>query len=93
MDVANGLVGAGFGLVTAIGGVLKNRQKEKYSFSAQKTLNTIIISGIAGFAIGSSGMPLTEVSLTSATAGFAAVGVTEWINSFCKAALRWYKKN
>lgn len=89
----NGLVGAGFGLATAITGILKNKNTTEYQgIDKEKMITTIIISGIAGFVVGNSGMSLTDGSIASAIAGLAAVGLTEYISNLGKAFLRYVKK-
>jgi len=87
----NALVGAGFGLFTAIGGILKNKA-DPYTWSGidwGKFAPTIVITAVAGAIIGYQGMPLTETSIASVVAGLSTVGLRELINNYVKALIRW----
>jgi len=89
--ITGALIGAGFGLGTAITGLLKNKTKPEYEgIDYWKAAPTVIITGIAGGYMGASGMTLETTSLASIASGLAAVGVTEWVTNILKAIKSWW---
>lgn len=77
--------GAIFGIVTAVGGILKNKTSADYKgIDWTKAAPTILITAIAGGYMGMQGMALTDIGISTTVTGFAAVGITEWVNNWFK---------
>jgi len=78
-------IGAGalFGFATAVTGIAKNKPNGE-RIDLKKAIPTVVVTAIAGGVVGANGLPITEASLTTITAGLATVGATEWITNIVK---------